>query len=114
MLRKSQEAIEFIKRSRRADVKYLCDGKVPYDIQGTMKLPKIPPREWIAKYMTDKKIDDDILQEYLFNNVLTKFMEALASGDETSMRDLAEKSLVDKMMASMPQIQQAGLKYTSK
>ena len=69
-----------------------------------MKLPKIPPREWVAKYMTDKKIDDDILQEYLFNNVLTKFMEALASGDETSMRDLAEKSLVDKMMASMPQI----------
>ena len=54
--------------------------------------------------MTDKKIDDDILQEYLFNNVLTKFMQALASGDETSMRDFAEKSLVDKMMASMPQI----------
>ena len=69
-----------------------------------MKLPKIPPREWVAKFMAEKKIDDSILQEYLFNNVLTKFLQALAEGDETSMRSLGEKTLVDKVMASMPQL----------
>ena len=77
-----------------------------------MKLPKIPPREWVAKFMAEKKIDDSILQEYLFGNVLTKFLQALAEGDETSMRSLGEKTLVDKVMASMPQLQKAGLQYT--
>ena len=79
-----------------------------------MKLPKIPDREWVAKFMTEKKIDDSILQEYLFENVLTKFLQALAEGDETSMRSLAEKTLVDKVMASMPQLQKADLQYTKK
>ena len=79
-----------------------------------MKLPKIPDREWVAKFMTAKKIDDNILQEYLFENVLTKFLQALAQGDETSMRSLAEKTLVDKVMTSMPQLQKAGIQYTKK
>ena len=114
ILRKSQEAIEFIKRSRRTDIKYLCDGQVPYDIQGTMKLPKIPPRDWVAKFMHQKQLDDSILEEYLFENVLTKFMSAMASGDEIAMRGLAEKSLVDRVMTSMPELKKAALKYSSK
>ena len=69
-----------------------------------MKLPKIPPREWVAKFMAEKKIDDSILQEYLFENVLTKFLQALSEGDENSLRNLAEKTLADKVIASMPQL----------
>lgn len=47
MLRKSQEALDLIKRSRRTHIEYFCDGKIPFDIQGTMKLPQIPPREFV-------------------------------------------------------------------
>ena len=41
-------------------------------------------------------------------------MAAMASGDESAMRGLAERSLVDKVMASMPQLQKAQLKFSRK
>ena len=79
MLRKSQDALDLIKRSRRTRIEYFCDGKVPVDTEGTMKLPQIPSRGIVQRYAQAKSIDEDVLKEHLFNNVLQKFMQALGS-----------------------------------
>ena len=62
--------------------------------------------------MKEKKIDDDMLKEYLFTNVLQTFMTALGSGDEAAMREVTEKTFADKIVAEMPKFKEKGLKYT--
>ena len=62
--------------------------------------------------MKEKKVDDDMLKEYLFTNVLQKFMVALGSGDEAAMREVTEKTLADKLVAEIPKLKENGLKYT--
>ena len=112
-IKKSQEALDLIKRSRRTEIEYFCDGKVPLDTQGTMKLPQIPPRRIVHEYIKAKSIEDDVLKEHLFNDVLVKFMEALGAQDEAALRQVTEKTFADKIVADMPILKSKDLKYKS-
>ena len=77
-----------------------------------MKLPQIPPRDFVRKYLTDKKIEEDTLREYLYDNVLMKFMEALGSQDQEAMRQVAEKTFADKIVSEMASLKGNNLRYT--
>ena len=110
-IRKSQDALDLIKRSRRTTIEYFCDGKVPLDTDGTMKLPQIPPRGIVKRYSDEKSIDEDTLKDHLFNNVLQKFMEAVGKQDAEAIHQVAEKTFADKIVAEMPSLKGKSLRY---
>ena len=110
-MRKSQDALDLIKRSRRTTIEYFCEDKVPLDTAGTMKLPQIPPRHIVKRYEEEKSIDEDTLKEHLFNNVLQKFMEAVGKQDADAIAQVAEKKFADKIVKEMPHLKGKSLRY---
>jgi hypothetical protein len=53
---KLRAAMELIRKVQRSEIAYICDGKVPLDVQGTLELPAIPPRDYVTEYLAEKQI----------------------------------------------------------
>jgi len=42
-------------------------GRVPLDVQGTVKLPKIPTRELVGEFLQAKQISEELLCEHFLS-----------------------------------------------
>ena len=72
-----QAAIAHIKKVQRTEpIRYMCDDRVPIDLEGTMELPIIPERQYVVEYFKYKHIDNDVLNRYLFD-MAQDFMQGL-------------------------------------
>ena len=76
-----------------------------------MKLPQIPPRDIVQRYTQSKSIEEDVLKEHLFNNVLQKFMQAVGTQDADALHEVAEKTFADKILKEMPALKGKNLKF---
>lgn len=62
---KAREALREIRKVQRKEIKYIDNGLVPVDVQGTLVLPVVPPRPMIEDYFKRRNLQDEVIAEYL-------------------------------------------------
>ena len=65
-----------------------------------MVLPKIPERDIVVEYMDEKKVNNEVIKEFL-HGLTQKFLKAIQEKDEETVRGLAEKNFAEKIVAKM-------------
>ena len=97
MTQRIQSAYELIKRVQRKDtIRYMCDNRVPIDLEGSMMLPVIPERKLITQYLDEKLIDREMLDNHLYE-LLMDFFEGLQAKDYDKLQGFTEGNLVERL-----------------
>jgi hypothetical protein len=81
---------------------------LPVDCSGTVKLPVLPERELVAKFMKDKNIKDEQLCEH-FLSMIKDMFTGIANGDQESIRRVAELGFANRIIEETSNVK---LKYT--
>ena len=76
---------------------------VPLDLEGTIRLPQIPEREFVTKYLQSKHIQNEHLDNYLFD-LLQDFLEALADKDFAKLAEITESRFLQKIQTRKDQL----------
>merc|ERR1740130_2601170 len=95
---------------RRRDIQFMMDNRIPVDLQGTLKLPKIPTRDLIDEYYTKRSLSDDLLKEH-FLSMISQLFNGIVTKDEAVINKIAEPQFAAKIIEKAEEIK--GVKYTA-
>ena len=97
MAQRLEEAYRLIKRVQRAPtINYMCNDRVPLDLEGTLPLPEIPERHFVSIYLDEKMVDRDLIKSHL-HGLAQDFMQQLQAKNFDGLESIAEARFVDKL-----------------
>jgi hypothetical protein len=88
---------------RRRDIQFMMDNRIPVDLQGTLKLPKIPTRDLIDEYYTKRSLSDDLLKEH-FLSMISQLFNGIVKKDEAAINKIAEPHFAAKIIEKAQEV----------
>ena len=88
---------------RRRDIQFMMDNRIPVDLQGTLKLPKIPTRDLIDEYYTKRSLSDDLLKEH-FLSMISQLFNGIVKKDEAAINKIAEPHFAAKIIEKAKEV----------
>ena len=95
-----------VKINRKLSSNFLLN--LPYDVDGTHLVSKLPGRNKTEIFMNEKLIDEEILIEK-FHELIQKFYVSIAMKDYTTLFSLAEKRFASKIKNSSDVLSEKGI-----
>lgn len=99
-----------VSRPRKAETKFMANGGIPIDVNGTIALPNMGYREHVAKFLEHRSISDELLLDHL-NEYFFKFIGAICSQDEEKIRAMAEPHFAEKLIKNSQKAKSNDMKF---
>jgi len=93
---------------RRRSIEFMMDNRIPVDLQGTIKLPKLPTRDLIDEYYTKRSLSDDLLKEH-FLSMISQLFNGIVNKDEAAISKIAEPNFAAKIIEKAHEVE--GVQY---